>query len=438
MRIALIDPIRETQESAVSLLGAQGHEVFCFTDAAEALRRIKTDGTIGAVIAGARTGAVSGSELCREIRSLAGDKRPICVLLKVPDGDRTARTTALESGADGVIAEPLQAEALQEKLQGAERLIELKRELMRAVTTDRLTGVSTRSAFLDETTARVKDGGALSLIVFNIDHFRALNDHYGHGTGDEALRAVAGVALRCKATVGRLGGDEFGVLLKGQDLAHALTLAEDLHRRLSAVKLSTVDGEIGLTCTLGVGDLRPGDSVDDLLKRADLALYRAKSDGRDGVGTTPADSWMSQRPRLGVSLARLLSMPSPEIKDRRASSPPGDALYARVFAIIDLLIAAGLNEEVAAQIMVQRLVLAGIPAPKNNDKSWWRYLLDRRAAFRDGDATEEMLEQYRNVVAAIESIAPHQRVECALGNDLWDRRRMVAGQRSSTHRLLAS
>ena len=436
MRVALIDPIRETQESTASLLGAQGHEVFCFSGAEEALNRIKTDLAIDAVIAGAQIGAVSGFDVCREIRGLAGDKRPIAILLMVPGGDHAARTAALDSGADDVIPLPLQADELREKLHVAERLIGLERELMRAAAIDRLTGVRTRTAFLDETAACAKDGGALSLIVLDIDNFRALNDHYGHNTGDEVLRAVADVALACKATVGRLGGDEFGVLLKGHDLASALTIAEDLRHKLATAKLSTSDDEVGFTCTLGIGDLRPGDSVDDLMKRADLALYRAKSEGRDGVGTTPAGSWMSQRPRLGVSLARLLSTPSPEVKDRREGSPPGDALYARLFAIIDLLIAAGLNEEVAAQIMVQRLVLADIPAPQEEGKEWWRNILDRRAAFRAGDATEEMLMEYRNVVAALESIAPHQRVECALANDLWDRRRIVAGQRSSVHRLL--
>ena len=192
-----------------------------------------------------------------------------------------------------------------------------------------------------------------------------------------------------------------------------------------------------MTCSLGVGEFHPGDAVDDLMKRADLALYHAKREGRDRVATTPPNSWMSQRPRLGVSLARWLTKPSPHVKDRRNGAPPGDALYARVFAIIDLLIAAGLSDEVAAQVMTQRLTTAGVPTPKNCEEAdWWRYILDRRAAFRAGDTTEDALKEYQNVVAAIESIAPHERVECALANDIWDRRRMVAGQRSPAKRLL--
>ena len=120
-------------------------------------------------------------------------------------------------------------------------------------------------------------------------------------------------------------------------------------------------------------------------------------------------------PALGVSIARHLPAPAPDIKDRRKGAPPGDPLYARVFAIIDLLIDSGLREESAAHIMAQRLAMAGVRAPNEVAASdWWRDILDRRAAFRTGDATNETLQEYRNVVSAIETILPHERVECAL------------------------
>lgn len=271
-------------------------------------------------------------------------------------------------------------------------MIALERELTRLATTDRLTGTLNRSAFFDQIT---------------------------------------------RACTQATNGDALSILLKGHDLAQALKVAGEVHRRLGEVKLRTADGILSLTCSLGVGDFHVGNAVDDLIKRADLALYRAKDEGRDCVRSTPRESWMSQRPRLGVSLARRLGTPAPVVKERRSGSPPGDALYARVYAIIDLLIVAGLTEEVAAQIMTQRLTAAGVPAPLDSSaEKWWRYILDRRAGFRAGKATEQSLQEYRNVVAAIEIIAPHERVECALANDIWDRRRMAVGQRSSAHRLL--
>ena len=441
MRIALVEPPREAQDSIASLLGRQGHEVLSFPDANEALKELKSDPAIDALIAGAQAGSISGAELCREARRVANDaKRPLYVLLMSSDTDPAARAEAFDYCVDGIIAEPPPPDELREKLHVAQRMIALERELMQLARTDRLTGALTRSAFFDEITAectRATNGDALAMIVFDIDSFRAINDHYGHAVGDRVLRALADVAREFGAPVGRLSGDALSILLKDHALAQALKVAEEMHRKLDQVKLETADGVLSLTCSLGVGDFHVGDSVDDLIKRADLALYRAKNEGRDCVRTTPRESWMSQRPRLGVSLARLLGAPSPVVKERRNGSPPGDALYARVYAIIDLLVVAGLSEEVAAQIMTQRLTTAGISAPVDSDaKEWWQYILDRRAGFRAGNATEEALKEYRNVVAAIETIAPHERVECALANDIWDRRRMAVGQRSSAHRLL--
>jgi hypothetical protein len=203
------------------------------------------------------------------------------------------------------------------------------------------------------------------------------------------------------------------------------------------VTLDTGEWTINVSCSLGVTELQTGDSVDDLMKRVDLALYRAKQEGHGNVAITPPESWMSNRPRLGVSLARHLPTPTPDVRERRKGSPPGAPLYARVFAIVDLLIASGLREGSAAQILVQRLTQAGVPAPDGiAAEDWWQDILDRRSAFRAGDATDETLQEYGNVVAAIETIPPHERVECALTNDLWDRRRMVASERPAEHGLM--
>jgi diguanylate cyclase (GGDEF)-like protein len=305
---------------------------------------------------------------------------------------------------------------------------------------DQLSGLMSRTAFFTEATAACRQPGAkgaLSVVLIDIDSFKAINEHYGHLVGDRAIEAVADVVSAYKAPAGRLGSDEFGILLKGKTLDEGLKVAEDLHATLSDLKLETDEWTIRMACSLGVGEFHAGDTADDLMKRADLALYHAKREGHDRVATTPPDSWMSQRPRLGVSLARWLTKPSPEVKDRRKGAPPGDALYARVFAIVDLLIASGLSEEIAAQIMAQRLSLAHVSPPKKvESEAWWRDILDRRAAFRAGDATELGLQEYRNVVAAIETIAPHERVECALVNDLWDRRRMVASEQPAERGLL--
>jgi hypothetical protein len=142
---------------------------------------------------------------------------------------------------------------------------------------------------------------------------------------------------------------------------------------------------------------------------------------------------MSKRPRQAASVARLLPRPSREVSERRIGLPPSDGLLARVCAVIDLLIASGLGEEVAAQAMAQRMIAAGIPLPQDGgDENWWECILAFRTAFRDGVATDEALKEYRNVVAAINSIPPCERVECVLENELWNRRRIILPRRPET------
>ena len=111
--------------------------------------------------------------------------------------------------------------------------------------------------------------------------------------------------------------------------------------------------------------------------------------------------------------------------ERRKTFPPSDALLARVCAVIDLLIASGLSEDVATQAMVQRMMEAGVRLPENEDAgSLWKRIKSLRVAFQNGAATDDTFREYQNVVAAIELLPPEERVERVLGNELWDRRRL--------------
>jgi len=439
MHVALVDPSSDVQNSIAPLLDKQGHKLFSFANTSDALARIKSDTEINALITGAQVGPISGVELCRETRSLAGRQRAIYVLL-MSNGDRKTKIEALDCGADDVVDEPPPSDELRAKLRVAERTITLQQDLMRSASTDYLSGVSNRGAFFDELIEAHQEtghGGSLSVILLDVDCFKAINDRYGHDVGDHVIRAVAGAARRYGAPVGRLGGDEFCILLKGHVLNEALVVAAGLQHGLAEVRLETAEEPISVTCSLGVSELQPGDAIDDLIKRADLALYRAKEGGRNCIATTLSNSWMSQRPRLGVSLARLLPRPFPEVRERRNALPPSDELLARVCAVIDLLIASGLSEKIAAQIMAKKMTAAGIPAPKSGEEgNWWQCILSWRVAFRNGAASVDALSEYQDVVAAIESIAPHERVECVLGSDLWDRRRVVLDRRSSAGFLI--
>lgn len=169
----------------------------------------------------------------------------------------------------------------------------LQAELAEAADTDPLTGLANRRRV--EALARpwVEDPeGALSALMIDVDHFKRVNDQYGHDAGDEALVWLGShlrVEARASDLVGRLGGEEFVMLLPGTRLAEALVLAERLRATVAATPADLGGGiEWPLTISVGVAERRPGDTeVRSLLRRADDAMYEAKRAGRNRVVRAP-------------------------------------------------------------------------------------------------------------------------------------------------------
>jgi diguanylate cyclase (GGDEF)-like protein len=162
--------------------------------------------------------------------------------------------------------------------------------------TDALTGLANRGHFqqgLDERVAAARaDGSALSVafLIADLDHFKSINDRYGHAAGDRCLREVA-TLLRacfeeCDALVARLGGEEFGVLLAGGDAARIAAMAETFRARLEHAPIMLADGShFEVTVSVGLAQFSPGAHRDSdaLYAAADEALYRAKTTGRNRI-----------------------------------------------------------------------------------------------------------------------------------------------------------
>ncbi len=170
------------------------------------------------------------------------------------------------------------------------------RDLYQLAITDPLTGAYNRRHVIAHGTHMVEQAQRtqrpLSVLALDLDHFKRLNDHHGHGTGDAAIRATATVcqaALRSTDVLGRVGGEEFTVLLPNTDLQAAEVVAEHLRGAIAALRLPSERGEIHLTASVGVAGWQPGDvEIDSVLQRADRALYRAKAAGRDRVAVENA------------------------------------------------------------------------------------------------------------------------------------------------------
>ena len=173
----------------------------------------------------------------------------------------------------------------------------LERELQRLATTDVLTGMANRRSFLEVAEAtfqRARESHApLTVLMLDLDHFKTINDRFGHLEGDRVLAEFAQATkhqLRASDTVGRLGGEEFGLLLPHTLPAEGADIATRILEAIRALELTDSNGQhYGVTTSMGLGTLSPGDrSLHDLLDHADQALYLAKRRGRNQLAVLDA------------------------------------------------------------------------------------------------------------------------------------------------------
>ncbi|MGN7160083.1 diguanylate cyclase [Sphingomonas sp. SAFR-052] len=164
----------------------------------------------------------------------------------------------------------------------------LEAELSRAASTDPLTGLANRRVFDAALAARIavaaEGGRAGSVAVFDLDHFKAVNDRFGHAVGDHVLQSFARIARRVvreEDVVARLGGEEFGILFPGATVEQARHLGERLRATLAATQLRHGEATVLLTVSAGIASIDSGGSAAAVLRAADRALYAAKAEGRD-------------------------------------------------------------------------------------------------------------------------------------------------------------
>ena len=167
----------------------------------------------------------------------------------------------------------------------------LEEELFHQANTDALTGISNRRHFMvqaeQEARRAQRFGRTMSIIMMDLDHFKSINDNYGHAAGDSVLETVVRASLeslRESDIMGRLGGEEFAVLLPETSLEDAEDVATRLLKDIAKKAAPTPKGAIKCTTSLGVAQMKKKDSnIDDLMGRADEALFKAKEKGRNRV-----------------------------------------------------------------------------------------------------------------------------------------------------------
>jgi diguanylate cyclase (GGDEF)-like protein len=299
MRVILVAADQDLRASVTSILETRGHDVMAFPDANEGLDRLEADRAINAFIIVGNMDTDTGAEICWEARLLSSFERPIYVCLVTQPLSSDAFIEALDCGADDVLQLPIAADELYARLRAAERLNQMQYKLLEMATRDGLTGLYNRPAFFHRAAALCNDQRApFAAIMADIDHFKAINDSYGHGAGDKAIRAVADCLRSQCEIVGRLGGEEFAILLQIPDTADAWRAAEGLRRLIAMQEVDIDQTNVRMSCSFGIAMGQPGEDIDDLLRKADAALYAAKRAGRNMVALFDPEH-MAVQPRPG-------------------------------------------------------------------------------------------------------------------------------------------
>ena len=207
--------------------------------------------------------------------------------------------TGMEAGADDYISKPFKAHELKVRLRAGRRIIELQNELMEArdalrekAAHDPLTGLWNHEEILGilerQLSKAEREGGYVSAIMADIDHFKQINDTHGHMAGDSVLRMIAKRLLdnaRIYDAIGRYGGEEFLLVLSGCDEECAMAIAERVRLCVCRDDMDIPEGLIPVSVSMGVATNSEGGKcdADSLVRAADIALYRAKENGRNRV-----------------------------------------------------------------------------------------------------------------------------------------------------------
>ncbi len=176
------------------------------------------------------------------------------------------------------------------------RQIVLHGELTYQVDHDSLTGCLSRAAFFrllrQELDRYRRYHVPFSMAYLDIDRFKKINDNHGHGVGDLVLQHIGRLlneSTRELDFIGRIGGEEFAICLPSTDREGARIKAERIRKKITDSPFVTADASVSLTVSFGIGEIRPGESIDSLLRRTDSALYTAKADGRNAVRVAPQE-----------------------------------------------------------------------------------------------------------------------------------------------------
>jgi two-component system cell cycle response regulator len=300
MRILIADDSIVSRHLLDATLRKWGYQVVVAGDGVEAWNVLQEDDAPRLAILDWVMPGLTGPEVCRRVREYAKGKDTYTyILLLTSKSLKEDLIEGMESGADDYITKPFDQHELKVRLRSGTRIIDLQRELVTAkdelreqATKDFLTRIWNRSSILDILQRELIRGGredrSVGVVLADLDHFKLVNDTYGHFAGDAVLREFARrmqTSIRPYDAIGRYGGEEFLIILPGCDDQCTSRQAERMRSVLDAEPMIVNERRHAITCSFGATTWRPGEPVspDGLIRIADDALYAAKHLGRNRV-----------------------------------------------------------------------------------------------------------------------------------------------------------
>ncbi len=293
MKILVVEDDHVQRKHMAGLLERNGHEVVEASTGAEAWDALSS-GELRVLVVDRILPDVDGLELIRRLRGRPLSGYIYAMVITSVEGHESL-LQSLDAGADDYVTKPFDRAELIARLKIADRVLKLEEKLTDLAKKDYLTELLNRYAFIRQAEIEFerarRQGGRFGIIMMDLDHFKHVNDRYGHLVGDETLKSAADAlreACRPYDVICRWGGEEFVILTPGCDLDSAAKTAERLRAVLPTKKIELPDGgTVSVTGSFGVVAYAPGadDSILDMIGRADEALYDAKNAGRDAVRT---------------------------------------------------------------------------------------------------------------------------------------------------------
>ena len=296
MKILIAEDDLTSRTVLAGVLSKEGHEVASAVNGAEAWQALQQPDAPRLVILDWMMPEMDGLEVVRKVRALKTDRPPHIIML-TSKHEKAEIITGLEAGADDYLGKPFDPGELRARIEVGRRMLEIQDALIESrdilaheATHDALTGLQNRRAILDQLRKELaradRHGGMLAVGMCDIDHFKPVNDTHGHQTGDDVLCGFAqilGENTREFDSVGRLGGDEFLVIMPMKAGSDFVSVFDSLCKRIAASRITTRSGVLSITVSLGAVCTTTESTVDEVLEATDLAMYRAKHAGRNRI-----------------------------------------------------------------------------------------------------------------------------------------------------------